>query len=119
MARDDEPLLVMSTLGGGLTALDMATNEIKWSIEDGESSYNFSCFVSYHLYCTLLTLDVRMCLSSPFRGAGEAECRRNAFAAVLARPQGRQPVPAGQQGRHKEDALHDTRAGGQCAVPQQ
>lgn len=37
VARDDDPLLVLSTLGGGLTALDMRTNEIKWSIEDGKS----------------------------------------------------------------------------------
>lgn len=36
VARDGEPLLVLSTLGGGLTALDMATNEIKWSIDDGQ-----------------------------------------------------------------------------------
>lgn len=36
MARDDESLLVLSTLGGGLTAIDIYTNEIRWTIDDGE-----------------------------------------------------------------------------------
>ena len=35
VARDDETLLVFSTLGGGLTAIDPITSEIRWSIEDG------------------------------------------------------------------------------------
>lgn len=36
LARDDETLLVFSTLGGGLTAVDPTTSEIRWSIEDGK-----------------------------------------------------------------------------------
>lgn len=35
IARDDVPLLVFSTLGGGLTAVDPITSEIRWSIDDG------------------------------------------------------------------------------------
>lgn len=35
IARDDVPLLVFSTLGGGLTAVDPITSEVRWSIEDG------------------------------------------------------------------------------------
>lgn len=34
VARDDETLLVYSTLGGGLTAVDPVTSEIRWQIED-------------------------------------------------------------------------------------
>lgn len=34
MARDDETLLVFSTLGGGLTAVDLVTSEIRWQIKD-------------------------------------------------------------------------------------
>lgn len=34
MARDDETLLVFSTLGGGLTAVDLVTSEIRWQIND-------------------------------------------------------------------------------------
>ncbi|XP_055375464.1 serine/threonine-protein kinase/endoribonuclease IRE1 [Condylostylus longicornis] len=34
LARDDITLLVFSTLGGGLIAIDSITSEIKWSIED-------------------------------------------------------------------------------------
>lgn len=52
MARDDEPLLVLSTLGGGLTALDMATNEIKWSIEEGKLYY----MVPFHRILELILL---------------------------------------------------------------
>lgn len=33
------PLLVFSTLGGGLTAIDPITNEIRWSIADGLYCY--------------------------------------------------------------------------------
>lgn len=35
VARDDETLLVFSTLGGGLTAVDPITSEVRWSIDDG------------------------------------------------------------------------------------
>lgn len=35
IARDDVHLLVFSTLGGGLTAVDPITSEVRWSIEDG------------------------------------------------------------------------------------
>lgn len=35
IARDDVHLLVFSTLGGGLTAIDPITSEVRWSIEDG------------------------------------------------------------------------------------
>ncbi|XP_055853155.1 serine/threonine-protein kinase/endoribonuclease IRE1 [Episyrphus balteatus] len=34
VARDEEPLMVFSTLGGGLTAIDPITSEIRWSISD-------------------------------------------------------------------------------------
>ncbi|XP_062560540.1 serine/threonine-protein kinase/endoribonuclease IRE1 isoform X2 [Armigeres subalbatus] len=34
VAKDEETLLVFSTLGGGLTAIDPITGEIRWSIED-------------------------------------------------------------------------------------
>ncbi|KAJ6643328.1 Serine/threonine-protein kinase/endoribonuclease ire-1 [Pseudolycoriella hygida] len=40
LARDDETLLVFSTLGGGLTALDPVTSEIRWSIEDEPTMVN-------------------------------------------------------------------------------
>lgn len=36
VARDDETLLVFSTLGGGLTAVDPITSEIRWIIDDGK-----------------------------------------------------------------------------------
>uniref|UniRef100_U5ELH4 non-specific serine/threonine protein kinase n=1 Tax=Corethrella appendiculata TaxID=1370023 RepID=U5ELH4_9DIPT len=34
VAKDEETLLVFSTLGGGLTAIDPLTSEIRWSIDD-------------------------------------------------------------------------------------
>ncbi|XP_021710632.1 serine/threonine-protein kinase/endoribonuclease IRE1 [Aedes aegypti] len=34
VAKDEETLLVFSTLGGGLTAIDPMTGEVRWSIED-------------------------------------------------------------------------------------
>lgn len=34
LARDEETLLVFSTLGGGLTAIDPLTSEIRWTIDD-------------------------------------------------------------------------------------
>lgn len=36
VAKNDETLLVFSTLGGGLTAVDPLTSEVRWSIDDGE-----------------------------------------------------------------------------------
>lgn len=41
VARDDETLLVFSTLGGGLTAIDPITSEVRWKIEDGEFTFTF------------------------------------------------------------------------------
>ncbi|EDX00216.1 uncharacterized protein Dyak_GE11077 [Drosophila yakuba] len=35
LARDEEALMVFSTLGGGLTAIDPVTSEIRWTIADG------------------------------------------------------------------------------------
>lgn len=37
------PLLVYSTLGGGLTAVDPITSEIRWSIEDGKYRLHILC----------------------------------------------------------------------------
>ncbi|XP_068157925.1 serine/threonine-protein kinase/endoribonuclease IRE1 isoform X1 [Drosophila tropicalis] len=34
LARDEEALMVFSTLGGGLTAIDPVTSEIRWTIAD-------------------------------------------------------------------------------------
>ncbi|ALC47341.1 Ire1 [Drosophila busckii] len=34
LARDEEALMVFSTLGGGLTAIDPTTSEIRWTIAD-------------------------------------------------------------------------------------
>lgn len=47
MARDDETLLVFSTLGGGLTAVDPITSEVRWSIDDG---VYISFFLSFSFF---------------------------------------------------------------------
>lgn len=39
LARDDETLIVFSTLGGGLTAIHPITSEIVWTIVDGQYKY--------------------------------------------------------------------------------
>lgn len=47
IARDDVPLLVFSTLGGGLTAVDPITSEIRWSIDDGAYRASENCVVFF------------------------------------------------------------------------
>lgn len=46
VARDDETLLVFSTLGGGLTAVDPITSEIRWIIDDGKPKIYLN-----HVFC--------------------------------------------------------------------
>lgn len=50
MARDDETLLVFSTLGGGLTAVDPITSEVRWSIDDGGYLIYLLCtlYIGHH-----------------------------------------------------------------------
>lgn len=54
IARDDVPLLVFSTLGGGLTAVDPITSEVKWRIEDGKNALNVFSFIIYYFVLNLV-----------------------------------------------------------------
>uniref|UniRef100_A0A1I8MIC3 Uncharacterized protein n=1 Tax=Musca domestica TaxID=7370 RepID=A0A1I8MIC3_MUSDO len=53
LARDEETLMVFSTLGGGLTAIDPITSEIRWTIADGNYDNPFHLFMYTEIHTHL------------------------------------------------------------------